>query len=238
MTGSENSRTVASMADKKSASALRGSKLVKKSLEVAKTTVLAAPDPIASSLVRKLRLPNGEPLSAGMKELLAFDGAWLGIGYDEDEAEIEAASLEEVVEEHFGEEAVSAFGEAYELLSEDCVLFAAEGTRPACLYVGTPDDLGEYPVLMLTWEDGVANIGGFVPFDIWVAQELGGLERAKQIGDVPEAYAGVCQALADSNADGRISFVPKEGAARDDGDEDEDEDEDKEEDEDEEDERA
>jgi hypothetical protein len=216
------------MADKKASLPLRGSKLVKKALEAAKASILAAPEPIPSSLVRKLRLPNGEPLSAGMKELLAFDGEWLGIGYDEDEGEIEATSLEEVVEEHFGEEAVAAFGEAYDLLSEDCVLFGAELERPACLYVGTPDDLGEYPVLTLTWTDGVAKIGGFVPFDIWVAQELGGLERAKDIGDVPPAYAGVSQTLAESNADGRIAFTPKAGEEREEG-EDEDEDEDKDE---------
>jgi hypothetical protein len=169
-----------------------------------------------------------------MKELLAFDGEGLGIGYDEDEGEIEATSLEEVVEEHFGDEAVAAFGEAYDLLSEECVFFAAELDKPACLYVGTPDDLGEYPVLSLTWEDGVASIGGFVPFDIWVAQQLGGLERGKQIGDVPAAYAGVPEALAESNADGRVSFTPKAGERKEKDDEDEDEDEeDKDEDEDE-----
>jgi hypothetical protein len=221
------------MADKKAAVTLRGSKLVKKALEAAKATVLGAPEPVPASLVRKLRLPNGEPLSAGMKELLAVDGEWIGIGYDEDEGEIEATSLEDVVQEHFGDEAIAAFGEAYELLSEDCVFFGAELQRPACLYVGTPDDLGEYPVLTLTWEDGVASIGGFVPFDIWVAQELGGLERGKQIGDVPAAYAGLCQALAESNGDGRIVFTPKAGEEREERDEDEDDEEKEEEDSDE-----
>ncbi|MGZ5206844.1 MAG: hypothetical protein ACXWIZ_17985, partial [Caldimonas sp.] len=85
--------------------------------------------------------------------------------YDEDEGEIEAMSLEEVVEEHFGEEAVDAFAEAYEMLAEDCVFIGATVDRPACLYLGTVDDGGEYPVLSLTWQDDVARIGGFVPFD-------------------------------------------------------------------------
>src|SRR5439155_24325864 len=130
------------------AAPIRGAKLIKKAIESAKTSgILEEPDPIASSMVRKLKLPNGESLSAGMKELLAFDGGWLGIEFDEDEAEIEAMSLEEVVEENFGEEAVAAFGEAYEVLSEDCVFFAAELDKPACLYVGTADASGEYPVL-------------------------------------------------------------------------------------------
>ena len=215
------------MATKKESAPLRGSKLLKKAIEAAKTTVLAAPEPVPSSLVRKLRLPNGEPLSAGMKELLAFDGEWIGIDFDEDEGEVEATSLEEVIEEHFGEEAVPAFAEAYEMLSEDCVYFGAELQRPACLYVGETDDCCEYPVLTFTWEDGVARIGGFVPFDIWVAQELGGLERSREIGQVPAEYAALPTALAESNGDGRVVFTPVAGEASDKDDEDEDDDDNK-----------
>ena len=136
----------------------RGAKLMKKAIEAAKAPgVLGSPEPVEpASLVRKLKLPNGEPISPAMKELLAVDGAWLGIAYDDEEAEIEGASLEEVVEEHFGEEAVPAFAEAYELLGDDCVLFTTELDRPACLYVGEADEAGEYPVLSMTWVDGVA----------------------------------------------------------------------------------
>ncbi|MEA2747288.1 MAG: hypothetical protein QOI41_1431, partial [Myxococcales bacterium] len=112
-----------------------------------------------------------------------------------------------------GEEAVAAFGEAYEMLTEDVVYFNGEVSRPACLYCGTPDDAGEYPVLLLSWDNGVARIGGFVPFDVWVAQELGALERGKEIGDVPADYAALPKALADSNGDGRIVFTPKAGEA-------------------------
>src|SRR5258706_2171417 len=152
------------MAAKKESAPLRGAKLIKKAIESAKASgLIAAPEPIPSGLVRKLKLPNGESLSPALKELLAFDGEWLGIGYDDEEAEVEGMSLEEVVEEHFGEEGVTAFGEAIEMLSEDCVFFAAELERPACLYLGTADDVGEYPVLSLSFQDGVASIGGFVP---------------------------------------------------------------------------
>ena len=214
------------MAAKKDTASLRGAKLMKKAIESAKASgILADPEPIPSALVKKLKLPNGESLSPAMKELLAFDGAWLGIEYDEDEFEVEGMSLEEVVEEHFGEEAVAAFGEAFEVLTEDCVFFGAELERPACLYVGSIDDVGEYPVLTMTWADGVAKIGGFVPFDVWAAQELGALERGKEIGAVPAEYAGLPKALADSNGDGRIVFTPKAGDAAEGDDEDEDEDE-------------
>ena len=90
------------MASKKETAPLRGAKLIKKALEAAKTTgVIAEPEPIASSILRKMKLPNGESISPAMKELLAFDGSWLGIDFDEEEPELEATSLEEIVEEQF-----------------------------------------------------------------------------------------------------------------------------------------
>jgi hypothetical protein len=213
------------MATKKEVAPLRGAKLMKKAIESAKASgVLGAPEPIEPvSLARKLKLPNGESISPAMKELLAFDAAWLGIAYDDEEAEVEGMSLEEVVEEHFGEEAVAAFGEAYELLGGDCVLFTTELERPACLYIGEADEVGEYSVISMTWQDGVATIGGFVPFDVWAAQELGALERGKGIGDVPAAYAALPQEAATANGDGRLVFTPNAGEASDEEDEDEDE---------------
>ena len=212
------------MATKKDV-ALRGAKLIKKTLESAKQSILTSPEPAVGA--KKLVLPNGEPISPAMKELLAFDSEWLGIDYDEDEHEVSGMSLDEVIEEAFGEEAVPAFAEAYELFGDDCVSFQAEIATPACLYVGAADDAGEYPVLQFTWEDGVAKIGGFIPFDVWVAQQLGGLERGKSIGDVPDAYAALIQLGADANGDGRIVFTPKAGEVTgtkdDDGDDDADE---------------
>src|SRR5690348_4344639 len=115
------------MASKKDAAPLRGAKLIKKALESAKQNgIIDAPEPLPSSLAKKLKLPNGESISPGMKELFLADGAWIGIDYDDEEAEIEACSLEDVIEEHFGGEAVGKFGEACDLLSEDVVAFGAE----------------------------------------------------------------------------------------------------------------
>jgi hypothetical protein len=212
----------ASMAAKKESAPLRGAKLMKKALEAAKSSgVLASPEPLQGA--KKLKLPNGEAISPAMKELLAADGAWLGIEYDDEEYEVEGMSLEDVIEEHFGAEAVAKFAEASELLSEDVVAFGGDFERPSCLYVGNPDDAGEYPVLSFFYEEGVARVGGFVPFDVWAAQELGALERGKEIGDVPEAYAALPKALAESNGDGRVVFTPKAGEATAEDDDDEDE---------------
>ena len=213
------------MASKKDSGPLRGAKLVKKALAAANASgMISSPEPLPGSLAKKMVLPNGEKISASMKELLATDAEWIGIDYDDEEAEIEGMSLEDVVEEAFGEEAVAAFAEAYEMMTEDVVYFGGEVSRPSCLYVGNPDDAGEYPVLQLTWDNGVATIGGFVPFDVWAAQELGGLERGKEIGDVPPEYQPLVQAMADSNGDGRIKFTPKAGEASASSDDDDDDD--------------
>ena len=202
------------MASKKDSGSLRGAKLVKKAVASASASgIISAPEPLGASLAKKMVLPNGEKISAGMKELLAADTDWIGIDYDDEEAEIEGTSLEEVIEEAFGEEAVAAFAEAYEMLTEDVVYFNGEVSRPSCMYIGTPDEAGEYPVLQLSWDAGVARIGGFVPFDVWVAQELGALERGKDIGEVPAEYAELPKAMADSNGDGRVVFTPKAGEA-------------------------
>jgi hypothetical protein len=212
------------MTTKKETAPVRGNKLVKKAIDVAVARgAMGSPEPLPASLVRKLKLPNGESLSPALRELLLFDGSWLGVDYDEDEAEVEGTSLEEIIEEAFGEEAVPAFAEAYELLSEDCVAFGAELSRHACLYLGAVDERDEYPVLTFSWDDGIAQIGGFVPFDVWVAQELGAIERGKGLGDVRPEYAGLPQALADSNGDGRVVFTPTAGEASEDEEEADDE---------------
>ncbi len=211
------------MASKKDSGLLRGAKLVKKAVLAAKEGVLSAPEPMASSLAKKMKLPNGESLSPALKELFLTDAEWIGIDYDDEEAEIESVSLEDVVEEAFGEEAVAAFGEAYELLGEDVVAFGAELSRPACLYIGETDEAGEYPVIQLAYENGKARVGGFIPFDVWIAQELGGLERGKDIGDVPAEYAALPKALSEANFDGRIVFEPTAGEGGGDDDDDEDE---------------
>jgi len=214
------------MAAKKEAAPLRGAKLAKKAIESAKASgVIAEPTPIEpASLAKKLKLPNGESISPAMKELLAFDASWLAIEYDDEEAEVEAGSLEDIVEEAFGEDALAAFHEAFELLSDDVVAFGGDRERPACLYVGNADDAGEYPVIVLEYTDGAARVGGFVPFDVWLAQELGAVERGKDIGDVPAEYAGLPKALADANGDGRVVFTPEKGEATPGDDDDDDED--------------
>ncbi|MEI8254043.1 MAG: hypothetical protein WCJ30_00055, partial [Deltaproteobacteria bacterium] len=114
-----------------------------------------------------------------------------------------------------------AFGEAIEMLGEECILIDEEGATTSFLYVGNPDDQGEYPVITLEQGDS-AKVYGFVPFDVWIAQRYGVLPA-----ELPEEYVAIAQALAVLNADGRVAFESEHrdivASGSDDDDEDEDE---------------
>lgn len=208
------------MAAKKSGSA-RGATLVKKAIQ-SSASEIGAPEPVPAGVLKKLRLPNDEKLPAGLKTFLAHDASSLGWSFDDEEPEFEPMSLDELVAQEFGDEAVPAFGEAIEMLEGDCILIEAEGDAKSFLYVGEPDDQGEYPVITLTF-DGVAKVSGFVPFDVWIAQRFGAADAKS------EDYVAAAQALAESNGDGRREFESQtRDIAAGGGDEDEDEDEDEE----------
>jgi hypothetical protein len=218
---------------------LRGVKLVKKAIEAGRAEALASPEPVAPVVLKKLVLPNGEPITSSMKELLKVDGVWLGIEYDEDEGDIEAVAFEDLLEDNFGKSALNKFAEASELLGGDCIVVGGASDGVRFLYIGETDESGEYPVIIVRNEPE-PWVGGFVPFDVWLAQELGALPAPKEPGDVPPQYLEAAKALADANGDGRLSFKPTPGEGgdeeEDEEDEEEDEDDEDEEDEDEEDE--
>jgi len=195
----------------------RGAALVKKAIEA---VAIATAEPVDASILKKLRLPNDEKLPAGLKTFLAHDASTLGWSFDDEEPEFEPMTLDEIVAQEFGDEVVSAFGEAVEMFGDDCILIEGESEAKSFLYVGTPDDAGEYPVITLE-HGAAARVSGFVPFDVWIAQRLGALPA-----ELPEEYAALAKALADSNGDGRTSFDSQHreiAADKDDEDEDEEE---------------
>lgn len=205
---------------------VRGTKLVKKAIEAGRAEALAAPEPVAAGLLKKLTLPNGEGISSSLKELLKVDASWLGIDFDEDEGDIEAVTFEEAVEDFFGEDA-RLFAEASELFDGDCVVLGGEGETLRVLYVGEADESGEYAVITASKE--AEPWVQLAPFDVWLAQALGALPAGEKPGAVPANYEDTVKELADANSDGRAGFSPTPGEARE-GDEDEDEDEDEEDD--------
>jgi hypothetical protein len=197
-------------------SRLRGEALVLAAIEKARSKgTIPDPDPVPAKLLARLLLPNGEPLPASLRALLAFDGAWLGMGIDVEDAELELLDLEDLIAEELGEETAPLFAEACELLSDDCLLVGERAGRARrFLYVGNPDVAGEYPVITVD-ATGAPWVGGFVPFDVWVAQQLGALPAEATRGEVPAAYAECPAELARSNGDGRVGFCPEPEDAED-----------------------
>jgi hypothetical protein len=213
---------------------LRGPKLIKKAIEKGREEALSAPEPVAPVVLKKLTLPNGEPISPSMKELLKVDALWLGMDFDEDEGDIEAVTLEEAVEDYFGEDAPALFGEACELFDGDCVLIGGASETLRVLYVGEPDESGEYAVLTLS--KGPECWVEIAPFDVWVGQELGALPAGARAGAVAPGYEAAAKELAEATGDGRVGFSPTAGERSDKGDDEDEDEDDEDEDEDEEDE--
>jgi hypothetical protein len=203
---------------------LRGSKLIKKAIEKGRAEALAEPEPVASAVLKKLVLPNGEGVSPSMKELLKVDSVWLGMEFDDEEGDIESVSLEEAVEDFFGEDAPALFAEACELFEGDCVLIGGAADQLRVLYVGEPDESGEYAVLTIAKEP--KPWVELAPFDVWVGQELGALPAGSPAGAVPPGYEAAAKELAESNADGRTGFSPTAGEKSEDSEDEDDEDDD------------
>ncbi len=191
---------------------LRGTKLIKKAIEKGRAEALAEPEPVAAAVLKRLTLPNGEPISPSMKELLKVDALWLGMEFDEDEGDIESVTLEEAIEDFFGEDAPALFSEACELFDSDCVLIGGASEALRALYVGEADESGEYAVL--TVAKAPAPWVELAPFDVWVAQELGALPVGSPLGAVPPGYEAAAKALAEATGDGRVGFTPIAGEPR------------------------
>jgi hypothetical protein len=213
---------------KKDEGGLRGVALIKKAIASAQEKgLIPAVAPVPPVILKKLKLPNDEKLTPALKTMLAFDASWLGWEFDDEDPEFEAMSLEDLVENDLGEEVVRDFGEAYDILGDDCISIDGGSDARRFLYVGTPDAQGEYPVITVDNKNGNV-VCGFVPFDVWVAQHLGALPAEETLGWVPDEYLPAVKELAEANGDGRTTFEPKpkDPSDRDSDDDDDDDDDD------------
>ena len=141
--GASTTKTTPSAAE---GAPLRGEALVRAAIAAARESGrIASPDPVPAKLLARLRLPNGEELPASLRALLAFDGAWLGMGIDVEDAELELLDLEDLIA--LGPERVAAGLEddgpgELELLALELEGEAEAGLRLlgglACCHDGTP----------------------------------------------------------------------------------------------------
>lgn len=141
---------------------------------------LPAPKPLAPEVVARMTFPSGRPLPPSLKRWLDFDAGWLAdIGWFSSPG----SSLEPPVftprriDEIVADEFEQLWGEMYEPLGarlDECFLLpGGSDSRRIYAVTGTPDSLGEYPVLVIDTDDLPYAAVMYPGFDVFMADEAG-----------------------------------------------------------------
>jgi ankyrin repeat protein len=149
-------------------------------VEASKASAVEVSDarPIAPAALKKLAFSNGAPLPPSLRRWLAFDGAWLmrtfGWPDDLDTPVLQVSSVAKLVKDHLQSELWRAFSKLPKPLpSAEAIALDAGSESMRFLFLGLPDDDGEYPVLNLDVDDmpviGFESAG----FDTWLARMAG-----------------------------------------------------------------
>jgi ankyrin repeat protein len=150
---------------------------------------IGEPQPLTPAELRAAEDTCGVALSPAMYATLAFDAGWLTREYallTANPRRLAARPTFEVIAEHAG-----VFAEAYEDLCArrfpgKAIALDQGSDSMRLLYLGDPDELGEYPVLFIDHDDtpmlGVEHAG----FDIWLAIQLGVLPGSAFERELPK----------------------------------------------------
>lgn len=148
----------------------------------------ATPRPLPPARIAALRLPDGRALPPSLARWLAFDAAWIGLFDRRLRARWRVGTLSTLVQRAFG-----SWGEAFAHEIDPHLpapgLLLPIGTESCrVLYLGEPDELGEYPVLYVDVDD-VPAVGLLAPgFDGYLALAFGSWPTQGTYGQVPKAY--------------------------------------------------
>jgi hypothetical protein len=136
---------------------------------------LGEPQPLSAEQIARCEEAMGAALSPFMAALFAFDVSWLGreVGLFDDDGGALVSPCFEVIAEHAG-----PFAEYYEpwctgRFDGKAAQLDAGSDSMRFLYLGAPDEHGEYPVLGIDHDDLPLLCVEFAGFDLWVASELG-----------------------------------------------------------------
>ena len=138
------------------------------------------PVPVPADVLDRLTFPNGAPLSPSLKRWLAFDAAWLGWFADPKKPVLQPKKIGAYALDEYGMDWGYGVLEK-KLLPGDCfgLHFGSDSRR--FLYIGKPDDTGEYPVLLLDTDDipyicvQYPGIDVYLGLHAGVIQERGGV---------------------------------------------------------------
>ena len=151
---------------------------------------LVEPRPLPAELLERLTFPSGKPLPPSLKRWLAFDASWLeSLSWFSslDDAIFTPRTIGQIADAEFGRdmrlalEVVGIEGDmnCYTMLDPrfpECFLLP-QGTDSRRIFAVTePDDMGEYPVLVID-EDDVSYVAIMYPgFDVYMADVAGVLD--------------------------------------------------------------
>lgn len=131
--------------------------------------------PLAADVVDALRFPNGAPLSPSLREWLRFDGTLVGWFDDLEAPKLERSSVSQLALRMYGNAHQAGPFSALEgkTLPGDCYPLPKGTLARRFLYVGEPDSIGEYPVLVMD-VDGPPFVCVECPgFDVYLATLAG-----------------------------------------------------------------
>ena len=123
---------------------------------------------MAPEALAKLRLPNGKPLPPSLKAFLAYDESYLGVLED---GKLLFRSFTEMMRAEFDDETAMMFASFERILPGRCLVVPEGSDSRRFMYVGEPDDHGEYPVFIVDTDElpwvGLAYPG----LDVYLADD-------------------------------------------------------------------
>jgi hypothetical protein len=155
--------------------------------------------PLTPAQLDALRLPGDRPLPPSLRRWLAYDARWIGLFADLRKPVLRPMSLSALVAQELDEawgEVCAAFEE---LIPAPCLLLPLGADSRRFLYLGEPDELGEYPVLVVDTDDVAYICVEAAGFDLYLADAF----------DVSAPGANAQAAIADQarrNCKGFISI--------------------------------
>jgi hypothetical protein len=144
----------------------------------------SAPQPLPAEVLRDLRLPNGEPLSPSLACFLAFDAGFLSLLREDTPPTFKAASIGELARTVYGDHPSAAkFAVLEKTLPGLCLLLPMGKESKRILYLGQPDSVGEFPVLVLDPEDPPFVCVEYPGIDVFLADRARFLpQRSREFG--------------------------------------------------------
>ncbi len=151
-------------------------------------------EPTPERVLSNLSLGD-RPLTPSLRRWLEHDGDMFTL--------LDPVPIRAMLEATYFVDWAESFFPLETVLTAPCALFDGWGADSRrFLYLGEPDEFGEYPVFTLDTDDApLCLING--PVDVWIAQQAGYLEAEHVYGHVPSAYACFRDDHAKRNFGGR-----------------------------------